>query len=216
MKKSRNLVIYLVFVVVVSFVFADNVFADCPLGARVTKDLSGVLKIFKIIAPCLVVGYSIYEAIMALTKGDVAADMKKVAKRFAKRLVYAVILFFLPVLVDIIMQMADVWDANGGCDFEVDTSEIELSAEESKHCSYFDENKCSMNTDICSWDANDKVCRRREDVTVDEEREALTVDCGYYVSRSECNRENSHNNQCSWDTSTDTCINISLDTVSGS
>lgn len=90
----------------------------CPLGPQVTKDLSGALKILKIVAPILCFALSVYEVIVALTKGEADADMKKVAKRFGKRLIYTALLYFLPVLVNALMVLFDVWDTNGQCVLE--------------------------------------------------------------------------------------------------
>lgn len=100
------------------FAFSGAVYAACPLGADVTKDLYGILKVIRIAAPLLVIAFTIFEAIQAITKGDAAADLKKVATRFGKRCIFAVILFFLPILIDQVMQMANVWGDGGSCDIE--------------------------------------------------------------------------------------------------
>ncbi len=100
------------------FVFTSGVYAACPLGPDVTKDLYGVLKVIRIAAPLLVIAFTIFESIQAITKGDAAADFKKVAIRFGKRSIYAVILFFLPIIIDQVMQMANVWGEGGSCDIE--------------------------------------------------------------------------------------------------
>lgn len=95
-----------------------TVLADgyCPLGPDVTRDLYGALKIFNIVAPVLCIGFSVYEAVKAVSKGDASSDMKKIASRFGRRVVYTIILIFLPILVDQMMQIADVWGVNGTCD----------------------------------------------------------------------------------------------------
>lgn len=107
------------FITILVLMFPVTVFAEegyCPLGPDVTKDLYGALKIFNIVAPVLCIGLSIYEAIKAISKGDASSDMKKIAARFGKRVIYTVLLIFLPLLVDQVMQIADVWGANGTCD----------------------------------------------------------------------------------------------------
>ncbi len=124
MKKGLTLISYVACAFVFIFAFSINVFAACPLGPDVTRDLHGALNIIRIVAPLLVIGLSTVDAIKALTKGDGGADMKNVAQRFGKRCIYAVLLFFLPLLVDQVMQMADVWDANGTCDLEHPTSNM--------------------------------------------------------------------------------------------
>lgn len=118
MKKNSALISYVACALVFLFAFSFNVFAACPLGPDVTRDLHGALNIIKIVAPLLVIGLSTADAIKAITKGDGGAEMKKVAERFGKRCIYAVLLFFLPVIIDQVMVMADVWDASGTCDIE--------------------------------------------------------------------------------------------------
>ena len=94
-------------------VHQDPVF--CPLGDDVTKDLVGVLRILKIVAPILVLAYTVYETIKSLTKGEFEAESKKLFERFAKRCGAALLLFAIPVLVDAFMQLLNVWDKTGRC-----------------------------------------------------------------------------------------------------
>jgi hypothetical protein len=113
----KNNIKHVLIVVIISLIFVgNNVYAYCPLGPDVTKNLYGLLMILKIVAPFLCIGLSVFDAIKAVTKGDPAGDLKIVFKRFIKRMIYAILLFFIPVLVDIFFQIADVWDANGTCD----------------------------------------------------------------------------------------------------
>lgn len=116
MKKKIIMVLYSAIFLFPITVFAEETTAVCPLGPDVTKDLYGVLMILKIVAPLLCIGLSVFEAIKAVAKGDPSTDLKVVAKKFLKRMLYALILFFIPVIVDIFFQMADVWGANGTCD----------------------------------------------------------------------------------------------------
>ena len=76
----------------------------------------------------MVIGLTILEGVRAVAKGEIVGEEKKLAIRFVKRLIIAVILFFLPVLVNQIMIMANIWDENGTCDFSK-TSEIIDSSE---------------------------------------------------------------------------------------
>lgn len=122
MKKNSNLISYVACALLFIFAFSANVYAACPLGPDVTKDLHGALNIIKIIVPLLVIGLSTMDAIKAITKGDGGADMKNVAIRFGKRCLYALILFFLPVIINQVMIMADVWNTDGTCDIDNPTS----------------------------------------------------------------------------------------------
>jgi len=123
--KKKSLILLITLIVLSPI----SVYAYCPLGENVTKDLSGILKIMQIAAPIMCIAFSIYEVIKTLTKGDASAEMKKVATRFGKRVLYTIILFFLPVLVDQVMQIADVWGADGTCDLN-----NSVSNDSSKSC----------------------------------------------------------------------------------
>lgn len=102
----------------------NDVGNGCPLGPKVTKDLYGILKIFKIAAPLLVIALTTWEVINSLFKGDINSELKTLYKKFLKRLMYAIILFFLPILIDQVMQIANVWNENGMCSFaEVESEE---------------------------------------------------------------------------------------------
>lgn len=97
----------------------------CPLGVDVTKDIYGLLKILKIVAPLLVVGLTVFEFVKAIARSEIDGEAKKLGMRLVKRLIIAVILFFLPVLVNQIMIMANIWDENGTCDFSKSADQVE-------------------------------------------------------------------------------------------
>ena len=122
MKRSTKLLNLLVFTFGVTFMFSQSVYAYCPLGPDVTKDLYNVLKIINYAAPLLCIVYTTIEMIKSLSKGDIQGDLKPLAKKFLKRLMYTAILFFLPILVDLFMQLAGVWGEDGGCDLQAATS----------------------------------------------------------------------------------------------
>ena len=106
---------------------ADEYYTGCPLGVDVTKDIYGLLKILKIVAPLLVVGLTIFEFVKAIARSEIDGEAKKLGMRLVKRLIIAVILFFLPVLVNQIMIMANIWDENGTCDFSKSADQIDSS-----------------------------------------------------------------------------------------
>lgn len=156
MRKLKNPHILLIGLVLGTIIISSNVYAgNCFLGDRVTRDLYGALKIIRIVAPLLVITFSTVDAIKALTKGDGGAELKGVAKRFGKRAIYAAILFFLPMLIDLFMQMADVWDANGNCLQDVENGG---SHNTSLSCSnYHDSESCNRNEN-CHWGSTNNVC----------------------------------------------------------
>lgn len=104
-----------------TLVFSTNVFAsdNCPLGPNVTKDLYGALKIIRIVGPLLMIALTAVDAVKAIGSPDgFGAEVKKVYKKLLKRLVYVVLLFFVPLLVNQVMILTDVWGAGGICDLE--------------------------------------------------------------------------------------------------
>lgn len=115
MKKSLNI---LLIGVLAYLTFSMDVYAYCPLGPDVTKDLHGLLKIINYAAPLLCIIFSVIDVLKTVTKGDVVGGTKPVVFRLLKRMMYTVILFFIPVLVDQFMVMSGVWDQDGGCDLE--------------------------------------------------------------------------------------------------
>lgn len=162
MQKKRKSHILLAIIIVSAIFMSTNVYAgSCPLGEDVTKDLYGALKIIRIVAPLLVIVYSTLDTIKALTKGDGGAELKKVAQRFGKRAIYAVILFFLPMLIDIFMQMADVWDANGNCMQEIEnpgvTSGNPMITTQADKCAAISSQEGCNRTGGCNW--SNGMCR---------------------------------------------------------
>ena len=133
----------------------SELYTGCPLGEDVTKDLYGALKIFKIAAPLLVIGFTIFEFVQALAKGDITAELKKLSQRLLKRCIYAVILFFLPVLVNQVMQLANVWDENGTCDF---SNSVEVNPDENNQDSYNEQEQTGYCTAACSTSSEYNKC----------------------------------------------------------
>lgn len=98
-------------------VTATNVYAaDCAiLGPNVTKDVLNILKALQILGPVLVLAYTTYEVVKEIGCGELQKEAKKMAKKFMKRCIYAILLFFVPVLVNQIAQLAGIWSEDS-CD----------------------------------------------------------------------------------------------------
>ena len=98
-------------------VTATNVYAaDCAiLGPNVTKDVLNILKALQILGPVLVLAYTTYEIVKEIGCGELQKEAKKMAKKFMKRCIYAMLLFFVPVLVNQIAQLAGIWSEDS-CD----------------------------------------------------------------------------------------------------
>lgn len=89
------------------FAFNNVVLAkefDCDSFQGLKTDLQNIFNFFKILVPLLIVGLSTYDFIKAITEKD-DKDIKKAFIRLMKRLIYAVILFFLPVLLNYLMNL---------------------------------------------------------------------------------------------------------------
>lgn len=76
------------------------------LGPNLKKDLQSVLKIIRILGPILVVFLTSFEFITAVTSKDEDA-IKKCSKKLVTRLILVVVLFFLPVLLDLLLSFLD-------------------------------------------------------------------------------------------------------------
>ena len=112
----------------------------CVLGPKVTQDLIGVLNAFRIAAPLLMIGFTIFETIKSLTQGDAQGEMKKVFNRLKKRFMYVVILIFIPTLVKLGLAAMGITD---GCDLQVTNNTVNESSQSSregydKHVQYDD------------------------------------------------------------------------------
>lgn len=89
---------------------------DDPNSIRYLIDK--ILQYPRIIVPILVIIFGILDFAKAVIAGK-EDDMKKAQKTFIKRLVIGVAFFFIPIFVDIIMDLADiVWEGLGytSCD----------------------------------------------------------------------------------------------------
>ena len=107
MKKKTINIICLIYISVFAFnsiVLADNNNFNCQSFAEIKVDLQNFFNFFKILVPLLVIGLSTFDFIKAITEKD-DKDIKKAFTRLIKRLVYAVILFFLPVILNFLMNM---------------------------------------------------------------------------------------------------------------
>lgn len=73
------------------------------LGESTMKDLSNIFKYMKILGPILVIAYSTYDYIVALVNKD-PEEYKKVNKKLITRLILVVVLFFLPIILNLLLS----------------------------------------------------------------------------------------------------------------
>ena len=186
--KRKSHILLILFILGIIFI-SPNVYAgSCPLGPDVTRDLHGALKIIRIVAPLLVIVYSTLDTVKALTKGDGGSELKKVAQRFGKRAIYAIILFFLPMIIDLFMQMADVWDANGNCLQEIENPGV-TSGNPTFTTTKSAQQECQEKGK--TWDATNQKC----------------IESGNYAfcARFDNNPPDCQNNGCAFNMSTGQC-----------
>ncbi len=76
------------------------------LGKNLKKDLEQVLKIIRIVGPLIVVFLTSIELIGAIVNKDDDA-LKKVLNKLMTRLALVAVLFFLPIILDILLSFLD-------------------------------------------------------------------------------------------------------------
>lgn len=108
MKKEKiTKVLMCLFLVMFGFktiVLADGSNINCDDWGNVKTDLQNVFNFAKIIVPLLIIGLSSYDFIKAVTAKE-DKGVKKAFQTFLKRMVYAVIFFFLPTLINFILDL---------------------------------------------------------------------------------------------------------------
>ena len=104
MKKK---LLFLCIICIFIFSLKINAYAadlDCNVWGKALQDMNNVFDFIKIIIPLLIIGLSTYDFIKAITQKD-DKDIKKAFTRLLKRLIYAVIFFFLPMLIELFLNM---------------------------------------------------------------------------------------------------------------
>lgn len=78
---------------------------NCESLGLFKDDLNMIFKIIKIVAPILVIVFSVYDFIKAAA-GKVEGEMKKAFSKLLKRMLFAIILFFLPTVLNYFLWLA--------------------------------------------------------------------------------------------------------------
>ena len=78
---------------------------SCSSLGNFKGDLENIFKAFKIVAPLLTLVLSSYEFLMAITS-KAADGIKGAGKKFGTRLALVVVLYLLPVLLNLILNLA--------------------------------------------------------------------------------------------------------------
>lgn len=105
--KNNKFIKYMFLFFGILFILTPVVYAaqmSCDSLGDFKTDLQNLFNLLKIIVPLLVIGLSIYDFIKAVTAKD-NKDLKEAFKRMLKRFVYAIILFFLPVILNLVLDL---------------------------------------------------------------------------------------------------------------
>ena len=85
------------------------------LGTKVINWLQKLFNIVKIVAPLLVLGLTIFEFAKAVISQDQDA-LKKAGNIFVQRLIIMIVLFFLPTIINLLLDLLD--NTNGTCNIK--------------------------------------------------------------------------------------------------
>ena len=79
----------------------NSLFSD-----EIKADLENILKIMRIAAPLVVILFTTFEFISAMVSNDKEA-LNKAASKLMKRLVLVALLFFLPIILNLLLSFID-------------------------------------------------------------------------------------------------------------
>ena len=105
-KKNKKYLYIFMSLFLVMFGFKTIVFAEdnaCTKWTNVTRDLQNIFNFAKVVIPLLIIGLSSVDFIKALASKE-AKDVKKAFNTLIKRFVYAVIFFFLPIIINLFLD----------------------------------------------------------------------------------------------------------------
>lgn len=103
-KKKYKYIFMLLYLAIFGFktiVLADTL--ECESWGETLKDIQNIFDLCKILIPLLVIGLSTFDFIKAITGKD-DKDIKKSFNRLLKRLALAVVFFFLPTLLNYLLD----------------------------------------------------------------------------------------------------------------
>ena len=117
--KKRNLSIYLVMIglfVMPMVVGASNeAVYGCEVIPIVIREwIQDALNLVKYVALVLVIVFGTLDFINAAASGE-ATQMKKAGSKLMKRIIVVVILFILPVIVELILSLVEIYGADSTC-----------------------------------------------------------------------------------------------------
>ena len=167
--KKRKILNICLFSIALFFCFIALTSAEgCVLGEETTKDVKGALRIFQIIAPIALLGFTIIDAIKAINSGGSfhfadGGDMpaQKLVSRFVKRMIGVLLLFIF----------IGIWGEGEGCD---------LTDGKKTPTKVYQCYQCNGNGSIKKWKTNsdaDDACPSAYHVTNDTEDSCKPHQC---------------------------------------
>ena len=77
------------------------------LTADMTIVVKNILKFIQYLGPVLVIVFTVFDFVKAALSGD-QGELKKASSRFSKRLVAAILLFFIPIIVSLLFNLTGI------------------------------------------------------------------------------------------------------------
>ena len=103
--KKEKILKYIGFTYLMIMTFNKKVFAlRCTDLGEIKNDLQYFFNLIKIILPLLIIGLSIVDFISAISSKN-ERDLKKTFNKFVKRVVLAIVFFFLPLLINVALDL---------------------------------------------------------------------------------------------------------------
>lgn len=112
MNGKKKYIKFFMILFLVMFGFKTIVLADTTLSWEsdsyklLRQDLQNVFDFCKIVIPLLIIGLSVFDFIKAVAGKD-DKDLKKAFNKLLKRLALAVVFFFLPTLINLLLDLMD-------------------------------------------------------------------------------------------------------------
>ena len=106
--KKYKYINYILILFLAIFSFKTIAYAlDCNSWGILRDDIRTVFHYIKIIIPLIIVGISAFEFIKAVGSKD-EKDLKKAVENVIKRMIWAVVIFLLPTLIETLLGLLEV------------------------------------------------------------------------------------------------------------
>ena len=85
----------------------DSSSVDCNSWGDAKRDMQNIFNFMKIVIPLLIIGLSTFDFIKAIVEKD-DKDIKKAFKKLLKRFAFAILFFFIPVILDLLLYFFEI------------------------------------------------------------------------------------------------------------